>query len=98
MNTSLDYIAKCGPEPDTSDWRDLQRWDKWNAWHRRYAKFFPGSNGVIREDGWMLYDVELKSQRTRQAIEDRPYEPHALRMRRSMCLRNNPNHEGTETT
>lgn len=96
MNTSLCYIAKCGPEPDVSDHRDLQRWDKWMAWHRRYAKFFPGSNGVIREDGWIIYDTILKSQRTRQTKEGRSYEPHSLRMRRSMLLKNNPNPKGPQ--
>jgi hypothetical protein len=69
VNHSLDYIDQCGPEPSTSDYTDLQRWEKWMAWHRRFSKFFPGSNGEIRADGRVIYDPVLKSQKTRQFRE-----------------------------
>lgn len=65
MNKSLEYIDLIGPEPGTSDYRDKQRWDKWMAWHRRFAKHFPGSNGVIAADGLVEYDRPLLSEVTK---------------------------------
>jgi hypothetical protein len=63
--SSLDYIDICGPEPDTSNHKDLHRWDKWLGWFRRYSKHFPASNSSIDENGVVVYNVLLKSQRTR---------------------------------
>lgn len=38
MNKSLNVYDWLPPEPTLTDYRDLQRWDKWFAWDRKREK------------------------------------------------------------
>jgi hypothetical protein len=64
VNQCLAYQDLVGPEPLTSGYSDLQRWEKWQAWFRRFCKLFPASNGIIREHGAVQYHPPLRSQVT----------------------------------
>jgi hypothetical protein len=66
VNHSMDYIDIAGPEPDVSNYSDLHRWDRWNAWHRRSTNARPSSRCEIDGDGWVRYAPILKSEVTRR--------------------------------
>lgn len=65
MNNSFNYNDISGCEPDVSDFKDLQRWTKWNAWHRKRNNSCCWSCCNIDANGFVHYDKLLKSQKFR---------------------------------